>query len=506
MQTFDIKSGVVYVMSLYELKIENQYREQEVASLIALADRLSQDSAHDAMLVLGAVTLLTDQGAEMHSKLGNYHYDRKNWIGAVFHFKKSVLSNPLDYVPMFYLASAYKMMGHCNEAIDMYKKSLALHTYPEALVNLASVYSDINQTELELETLEYLTSNFPGFALGHYNLGVFWYGKKRIASAIDSYRKALEVDPEYGEAKVALSLALLMDKQYIEGFKLHDYRWGVSPNCPVRDFHRPYWYGQEVPKDSSVLVTLEQGFGDTLQMLRYVPLLEQKFKTVSIEVQPQMRRLVALSFPKSNVVVHGESLPDTDYYCPVMSLPRAFETTYETIPTHYKYIEIPCSSSFNIKFGDERRYKIGICWKGGMLNPAMAHRSISLESIKQLFEHGEYTWVSLVKELSGDERLELKACSGVTDLTSELTDFYDTYRLILGLDVVISVDTAVAHLSAAMGKPTIIILNEGFDWRWHVDDDFSPWYPSVLLLRAYLLESSEFLVSTILMHLKRIRG
>lgn len=482
---------------------DNEHKEAMVNCLVSLSERLAHQSLDESMIALGAVCLLSDQDSGVYRKLADYYYSNQNWIGSIANFNKCCSLNPKDFNSMFYLANAYKNLGCFNQAIDVYKKSLEIHEYPEAMVNLASTYNAINKKDFELELIERLIANFPDFTLGYYNLGIFWYGQKNMQKSIESYQRALAINPQHGDSKVAMSLALLMDKQYVKGFEMHDSRWGVSPNCPIREFNRPYWHGQDVTNGSSILVTLEQGFGDTLQMLRYLPMIASVFSEVAIEVQPQMQRLVTLAFPDINVVVHGHELPQTDFYCPIMSLPRAFNTDYATIPIQSPYIFIPSHDSVNSCLLNDPRKKIGVCWRGGMLNPSMAHRSLSFKSIKLLFQTDDYNWVSLVKDIPDDELAELRN-TPVIDLTSELSDFYDTYRLISDLDLVISVDTAVAHLAGAMGKPTIVILNDGYDWRWHIDDEVSAWYPGTRLLRSYKLATPDSLVQALLAQVKEM--
>ncbi len=504
---FDFIVHLTYIasknMSFGEDSLFSQYVEKLAKSLRTLADKLEKDSRYDADVVRSALSFLEEQDAAFHRGLAEVCYENQDWVGSVVHFTKCSLYNPEDFNSMFYLASSYKNLGLFSDAIVNYKKSLEICEYPEGLLNLSSTYSDVSDHGLELKTLEHLILSFPNFTLGHYNYGILCYRKRDISRSIQCFNKALETDPNHGESRVALSLALLMDKQYVEGFKMHDSRWGVSPNCPVREFNRPYWCGQPVQENSSILVTLEQGFGDMFQMIRYLPLLSEKFAKISIEVQPQMSRLVMMAYPQVEVIVHGKPLPDTDFYCPVMSLPRAFGTTYQTIPRSNKYIQIPCDERFNLAFDKDLRKKIGICWRGGMLNPQMAHRSLTASVVKKLFEDYTYTWVSLNKELPESEREELRCTSNFMDLTHALVDFYDTYQLISCLDLVITVDTAVAHLAGAMGKPTIVILNEGYDWRWHINDENSAWYPNTRLLRAYELDSYDALVPNLLAILKQ---
>lgn len=484
---------------------ETELKADILAALQELANRLNSQSEEDAIAVLRGVALLSDDSLNIHKKLADYFYKAADWQRAVHYFEQCCTTDPKDFASFFYIGNCLKNMGSYEAAVNAFERSIAIKAYPEGYINLASAYSDINKKDLELHTLELLVQSFPEYTLGHYNLGVFWYAQKNIPAAIQSYENALRTNPDDGLTKVAYSLALLMDKQYVEGFRMHDSRWGVAPNCPDRELSRPRWHGQSVSEGSSILVTLEQGFGDTLQMLRYIPFLATIFNKIVIEVQPQMQRLVALSFPDVDVIVHGTDLPETDLYCPIMSLPGSFGTTYDTIPNQVGYIRIPDCESLDPDLISDPRKKIGVCWRGGMLDPKMAHRSLSLKAIKPLLEVDEYLWVSLVKDIPDDERTELRS-SRVIDLTSKLTDFYDTYRLILDLDVVITVDTAVAHLAGAMGKPTVVILNEGYDWRWHVDDETSAWYPRTRLFRAYKLGDSADLVPHLLEEIKTLKG
>lgn len=480
-------------------------KAQLIPVLQDLANRLEEVCYDDSIAVLRAIALLSEDCLSAHKKLADFFYKKCDWQQAIYHFEKCISIDTCDFSFLFYLGNCFKNIGRYDDAVAAFEKSIGIKEYPEGYINLASAYSEQNKTKLEYDTLMLLVDKFPDFTLGHYNLGIFWYGKKDLKKAIGSYSKALETNPEHGESKVALSLALLMNKQYIEGFRLHDSRWGVASNCPIREFNRPCWHGGNVPHGSSILVTLEQGFGDTLQMLRYLPGLSEKFDKIVIEVQPQMQRLVELSYPSVNVVVHGNALPQTDFYCPVMSLPRAFGTCYDTIPTQSPYIVTSFYEPLNTTLESDSRKKIGLCWRGGMIDPKMAHRSLSLKSIKALFATDTFAWVSLVKDLPDDERADLIGTK-VIDLTSKLTDFYDTYRLISDLDLVITVDTAVAHLAGAMGKPTIVILNEGYDWRWHVDDQVSAWYPGTRLLRAYKMGSLNDLVPALLEQVKEMLG
>lgn len=483
-----------------------QERDEVISTLRELARRLVDDSEIDAIPVLRAIVLLSEDCVDAHRELAGCYYRAENWGRAILHFKKCCELDQKDYGSLFYLANSYKSLGFYSEAIENYLKSISIYEYPEGLINLSSAYAAAGEHELELHVLNLLTHKFPFFTLGHYNLGVYWYGKKDLAKSIACYRRSLDSDPSHGMSKVALALALLMNKQYIEGFEMYESRWGVIPNCPIRQFGGMYWHGQKVPETSTILIAVEQGFGDMFQMVRFIPALLVKFSKVYLEVQPQMQRILSSAYPQVEVILNGTELPQSDYYCPVMSLPRAFGISYQTIPLQDNYLSVQADGEVNTLLCRELRKKIGVCWRGGVVNPSMVHRSLDLKSIKSLFELDEYVWVSLVKDLPFDEIEELAMCNKVHDFTAGLVDFYDTYQLISSLDMVVTVDTAVAHLAGAMGKPTIVILNEGFDWRWHVDDDVSAWYPNSHLLRTYKLDNESDLVPELAKKIKQLIG
>lgn len=193
-------------------------------------------------------------------------------------------------------------------------------------------------------------------------------------------------------------------------------------------------------------------------------------------------------FKDVNVVPYGDTLPKVDCYAPIMSLPHLFHTSYESVPSPNAYISIPIDNSVT-PFDDT--YKIGVCWKGGDINPAMTHRSLAISDFKSIFEY-PFKFKSLVKELSANEIEVLSQFENVESLSSSMNDFYDTATIINTVDCVVTVDTAIAHLSGAMGKKTYLLLNPSSDWRWHIGDTSSPWYESIQIVRTAEYASLDF--------------
>lgn len=476
---------------------------QIIENLLLLAQDLEFNSNDQYIDVYKAILIIDESIIIAYEKIGLYLYRLDKYTEAAIYFEKYIKFNNKNHEIYFYLANSVKNQGFIDQSILYYKESLRLFKYPEGYINLASAFSDAKDRESEFSILVKATSEFPNYALGFYNLGINYYGTRQLEPSINSYKRCLEIDPGFDSARLALSISLLMNKSYLEGFELYESRFGVSPNCPIRSFSSNRWYGESVSEDSTILVSLEQGFGDMIQMLRYLPLLKHIFKSVFIEVQPEMKRLVQHSFPYVDVVVFPDPHPEVTYYCPLMSLPFVFKTQYKSILNTIGYLSQLSINDSKWHDSSSKR-KIGVCWRGGSINPKMLHRSLDISLFKIIFKEDKYNWYSLNKNLPLDEQTLLRNNPHIEDFTDDFTDFYDTYKFINGLDIVISVDTSVAHLAAAMGKPTIIILNEGFDWRWHLDDEFSVWYPNAKLLRSYNLKDLSFLPSTILDYIDNI--
>lgn len=475
-------------------------------NLMILSQKLKADSKEDALSVLKAVLCINPDYADAYDCIGYIDAELSRWESARHHLEYSLSLKEGNAQIFFTLGNVCMSSGDCAAAVKYYEKSLAFQRFPEGLLNLSVAYTKLGDEQSRLRSLEALVNEFSDYAQGFNNLGVYWYRTRNLPQAIECFRKALELNPELSVARYGLSHALLMEKDYLGGFENQESRWGNIPNCPIRVLEPQLWTGQEVPNQSRILVTLEQGFGDTLQMLRFLLMLHSRFSEVSIEVQPAMCRLISKAFPSVHVLVHGEPLPTTDFYCPVMTLPWAFRIGYETIPVEPNgYIKIKDTvpiSPINIKPGLKRA---GLCWRGGAINPEMLHRSLALEDFRSLFDLAGYEWISLVKEVTQAELELIDQIENLTDSSTLMTDFYDTYSLIAGLDFVVSIDTAVAHLAAAMGKKTIVILNDGVDWRWHLDDDYSAWYPNARLLRSYNFSTQTEFMAALCVEILRLK-
>ena len=260
------------------------------------------------------------------------------------------------------------------------------------------------------------------------------------------------------------------------------------PRDQKRDFAEPLWLGSDDIAGKTILLHAEQGFGDTIQFARYVPLVASRGARVILEVQRPLRQLMGSLTGATEIIARGEPLPAFDLHCPLLSLPLAFGTRPHTIPPATPYLHAASQdvARWAKRLPPRRRPMIGLAWSGG---PTLRHRSMKLNALLPLLDLAfDATFVSLQKEVPSEDialldLALLKNQSGLLHFGHELKDFSDTAAVISHLDLVISVDTVVAHLAGALARSVWVLLPFVPDWRWQLDGDDSPWYPAARLFR-----------------------
>jgi hypothetical protein len=310
----------------------------------------------------------------------------------------------------------------------------------------------------------------PDLAMAHFNLGVAVEKVGQFREAIDYFEKAIALKPDYALARTARATGLLRVGEFEEGWKEYEARWrleGMKGGRPVAG--KPIWDGSELA-EKTILVRGEQGMGDVIHAARYFKLVAQRGGRVLVEMHEPLLRLMQSVKGVSGVVAIGRELPEFDVQVAMMSLPGIFRTRMETIPREGAYVRV------NEAAREEVTLRVGICWAGSA-SPMARHRAMPAEMMRKLGEVKGVAFYSLQKERTGELPMAM------IDPVPDVKDFADTAKLIAKLDLVISVDTAVAHLAGAMGKKTWVMLPSVADWRWFVNRDDSPWYPTMRLYR-----------------------
>jgi tetratricopeptide (TPR) repeat protein len=307
----------------------------------------------------------------------------------------------------------------------------------------------------------------------------------RFDDAVAMYRRSRAIDPGHTEAEWALALLNLLRGNFEAGWAGREVRWKV-PDLPIAhfDYIQPMWLGHGSVEGKTVLVHVDEGLVDTIQFARYVPMLAARGARVVLVVPAALCGLLSNLPGVAQCLPMGSELPAFDMYCPIGSLPLAFGTKLETIPADVPYLPAPDAAraqTWEARLGSHDRLRVGLVWSGNRKHRNDHNRSVPLGILSELFDL-DATFVSLQKDPSADDRA-LLARSEVIDFTEELTDFTETSALISCLDLVISVDTSVAHLAGALARPVWTLLPYAPDYRWLLGRDDSPWYPTMRLFR-----------------------
>jgi tetratricopeptide (TPR) repeat protein len=480
---------------------EQHYGAGRLVEAQALCDSILAAQPNDATAVhlLGLI-------AHQAGKLGE----------AIEHLRRAVTLAP--GVPQFHanLGEMCRLDGHTEEAVREGRRAVELKPdYPEALSNLGVALYERKDYEEAVRCHRCAIECNPKFALAHSNLGNSLHALKRCDEAIASYRAALALDrgfadcwsnlgltlaqlgrhdealaayrtavaadPLHANGHVGVALQILLRGNFAEGWFEYLWRWRSSELSPPR-IAAPAWQG-DAPAGRHILLVAEQGLGDTIQFCRYAAVLRSAGANVSLMVQRPLVRLLSANLPWATVVEEHPPPPACDVYCPLLTLPLLLGTTAETIPAAIPYLRAPAepAAAWHDRLGNRRRLRVGVAWAGSRKHVNDHNRSLRLATLAPLFAIEGIVWASL--QIGPGASEAAGAPARLIDPSARLGDFLDTATLVSQLDLVISVDTAVAHLAGAMGIPVWLLLPVGNDWRWQLNRDDTRWYPTMRLFR-----------------------
>jgi tetratricopeptide (TPR) repeat protein len=384
------------------------------------------------------------------------------------------------------LGCVLHMQGKLDAALAEYRKALDLDpSLPQANQNYASIVRDGDALQRAAQSYLRQTQANPRDAVALTDLGNTWRELGKLQEALAAYDQALSIDPGLAEAHFSRSFALLLLGDYAAGWKDYEWRWRIPAfNAPARRFAQPIWDGREVA-GGTILLHAEQGLGDTLQFVRYAPLVARRCATVVLECQLELQELIRSVPGVGQVVARGEPLPPFAAHAPLMSLPRIFDTTLQTIPWAGPYVHADAQRVQ--RWRDAMReqaagLKVGLVWAGRPQQWDDRKRSIALKMLAPLAQEG-ISFVSLQKGEAAAQAASPPRGMRLVDLAARIQDFSDTAALASLLDLLITIDTSVAHLGGAMGIPTWILTAHAPDWRYHLERRDNPWYPSARLFR-----------------------
>ncbi|HTV41413.1 MAG TPA: GNAT family N-acetyltransferase [Candidatus Sulfotelmatobacter sp.] len=308
------------------------------------------------------------------------------------------------------------------------------------------------------------------------NLGKCLKELNRLDESVEAYDRAAEIAPDYALARYGRAMSLLAAGRFTEGFEEYEWRWrSMTP----RKLPQPAWQGENAP-GKTLFIHAEQGFGDAIQMARFVRLARERAGHVILECRPELTRLFQYSECADTVISYGPPVPSFDFFIPMLSLPRVLGITRENIPADTPYLRAPARAMLPAA-PPPGHLKVGIAWAGNPNHHQDAARSVPLQSLMPVLQIPGVTFYNLQQTVPPPDRVFLETLPNVFSFTFQ--DFLGTASVIAELDLVISVDTAVAHLAGALGKPAWMLLQHSPDWRWFLDRDDTPWYAQMQLFR-----------------------
>jgi len=439
----------------------------------------------EALAAYDRVLTLRPDLAAAHVNRGNSLNELKRPDEALASFERALTMQPNLTEAHANRGLALHALGRFDEAMASFDRALALWPdYPIAHYNRGSTLHALKRYEEAVASYDRAIAVKPDYAAAHSNRGASLYEMTRFDDALASYDRALVAEPDFPDAHWNEASLRLLTGDFKRGFAEYEWRWTYERLAPAkREYPQPQWRGEDIA-GRTVLLYSEQGFGDTIQFSRYATLVAARGARVILEVEGPMQRLMQSLPGPAEVLIKGSPLPDFDLHCPLMSLPLAFGTELATVPAQTPYLSAPAEAvaAWQAKLPQDGRRKIGLCWSGNAAHQRDRDRSIAFDALAPLLD-AEAAFVVVQKDIRSDDVAALNARSDILQVGDTLGDFADTAALIETLDLVITVDTSIAHLAGALGKPVWILLPRIPDWRWLLDRDDSPWYPTVRLFR-----------------------
>jgi tetratricopeptide (TPR) repeat protein len=450
--------------------------------------------AQTALPQIRRAIVLDGRQPEFHNSLGVVLLARHQAAQAAEAFRRALALMP-DYAEAHNnLGNALQALGQPAAACDAYAAAIAIRPdYAEAHSNLSVALRTLGRlADAEAAGRAALAHN-PRSASAFANLGLILQDRARYREALACTEAALALSPDYPEAHCNRAVQLLQLGRFKEGWAEYEWRWQTSGfTTPKRDFSEPLWDGTPLA-GRTILLHAEQGQGSAIQFARYVPLVARCGGRVILECQRPLTRLFIRAFagPESglaagqvSVVTKGQPLPRCDVQLPLMSLPGRMGTALETIPAHVPYLfaEEEAVDGWRSRLAARTRPRVGLVWAGNPNHKNDRNRSLPSAVLRPLVNGGVGSFVSLQVGEAAAQQTMLPA-GRVLDPTAEFADFSDTAAVIAALDLVVSVDTAVAHLAGAMAKPVWLLVPFVAEWRWLLDRDTSPWYPTMRIFR-----------------------
>ncbi|MDS3859428.1 tetratricopeptide repeat protein [Thermosynechococcaceae cyanobacterium BACA0444] len=422
------------------------------------------------------------QDSDAHNNLGSLYVEMNRYPEALGHFDQALTVDPHHVKAAFNRGRIFQQQQQMDQAAEIYQQVLELEPdLVAARLELAHIYLGQGRYDLAMGAYQTCLKYDRNLAMAHNGLGTTLLEQGHLEPALQAFDQACQLSPEDGDIRLNRAMTLLLKGDYKRGWAEYEWRWQHS-QATLHSFEQPAWDGQPL-EGRTLLIYAEQGLGDVIQFSRYLPWLQTLGGPILLETPLPLYRLLQPLNSHFTRIPQGQPLPKFDCHAPLLSLP--FLLGLETIPPPLSLLttsglEVSRVSGYPQEAAENLR--VGLVWQTSAHSPTAPKRSCPLELLLPLASIPEISLFSLQKDITLAEGTQL-AQAGIFDCSPHLEDFADTAAWLRHLDLVISVDTAVAHLSGSLGMPTAILLPFIPDWRWQLKRPDSPWYPTVQLFR-----------------------
>jgi tetratricopeptide (TPR) repeat protein len=427
--------------------------------------------------------------SEVNNNLGTALRLQGSLNEAIFYFRRSLELKPDSAAAHFNLGSALQAQGNLTDAVVPYRRAIELKCdFGEAHSNLGTVLQSLGRIEDAIACYRQ-SATLTDLPDAHYNLGSILQSQGYVDEAIDSYHRALALRPDYAEAHNNLALLMLLKGDYQRGWTEYEWRWKASKlNEP--SFAKPRWNGEPL-ENRAILLHAEQGLGDTIQFVRYAAIVKMQnpAATIIVKCQRRLAKLLATVPYIDRLIAEGDNVPTFDVHSPFFSLPLNVGTTVKSIPADIPYL-VPHSGlveQWRHRLAEFKGLRVGINWRGRSMQGPLRRRDIPLEFFVTLAQLSGVTLISLQKNETRKALTDIGPSLPIVDFGPEFDTahgaFMDTAAVMMNIHLVITSDTAVAHLAGALGVPVWLALPFVSDWRWLMNRTDSPWYPTMRLFR-----------------------
>ena len=474
----DIKEALTVYQTVLKTEPNN-------TTALHLSGLIQHQLGHDALGIelIEKALKLNPNLAEAYNNLGIILKKQNKLDQAILCYQKAIALVP-DYIDAYNnLGLALKKQHKLEETIKCYRKIIELHpNHVNSHYNLALALQVSNKLDEAILSYQTVIALNPNFAEAYNNLAYILKDQNKIDSAIYYYEIAISLAPEQALPYFNLALAQLTIGNYQQGWENYEWRFKCQtlPDFKSSLSRETEWQG-ELLEDKTLLVCCEQGFGDAIQFVRYV-LLFKKDQHVIVRCNQKLKQLFYSILKPENISIDGEKTPVFDFHIGLMSLPRLFNTCLNTIPLNKGYLKTDKHWLSSLPL-NKKVFNIGFVWAGNKEHKNNHNRSVDLNYFLPFFDLKNCHFYSLQIGEEAAQLAELKHYENITDCQTLINDFSDTAAIIEKLDLVISIDSSVAHLTGALGKPVWVLLPFHSDWRWLLDREDSPWYASARLFR-----------------------